>query len=398
VKILFANNLCGYYGGVEQVVAHTARALARRGHVCHLAYARTGTDLERFSKLFEGVSPCSEFGTAPGSATGEPFNAIVEHVKPDVVFYHKVDRLPPGVESETPYKTAILAHDHDLWCPTGLGYDRRTRQLCDHVAGWRCYLSLAFLEKREGGAVPFRLVSVGAKVREMRRYTRFDVILANSSFIREKLITNGFPAAKTHLCHPVLDQPDPEPVPLPNEPQILYVGSLIRGKGVDLLLRALAELPCPFHLKIVGKGKSEEELRELAGTLGLSNAVTFVGWVPNDEIARYYQEAKVVAVPSAWPEPFGLVGLEAMRHGRPVAAFRAGGIPDWLDDGETGMLAPPLDVTAYAADLERLLSEPGLAEQLGVNGLRRVREKFSFEGYIDTLERHLLDGGGPANV
>lgn len=398
MKILFANNLCGHYGGVEQVVAHTVQELVRRGHTCHLAYARAGSGPEAFAKLFTSVVPCGDFGGAAGVSGGHPFAEIVARLQPDVVFFHKVERLPDGVERATAYRKVVLVHDHDLWCPTGLGYDRRTRKMCTHTAGWQCHLSLAFLERKEGGLLPFRLIGVHRKVCAMRRYHHFDTILANSKFIREKLLANGFPPERTRLCHPVLNQAEVSPSPLSDEPVILYVGSLIRGKGVDLLLKAVANLRCDYRLHIVGTGKSESALRALAGSLGIEKAVNFAGWVPNSMVAQYYRGARLVAVPSAWPEPFGLVGLEAMRHGRPVVAFRAGGIPDWLDHEETGLLVPPLNVPALTAALERVLTEPSLAGEMGARGARRVREKFSFSDYIDRLESELAGKAVAGNV
>lgn len=394
MRILFANNLCGHYGGVEQVMAHTVRALRRRGHECYLAFGEARSDAAEYSALFAGVWPCREIsgGTPSG---GETFAEITARVQPDVVFVQKVSNLPEGVEHATAYRTVVMVHDHDLWCPTGLGYARHNRQLCRHNAGWRCYLSLAFIEKNPGGRLPFRFNSIQRKVCGMRRYHRFDSILANSRFIREKLLANGFPGDRTHLCHPVLNQEALVPDPVPETPEVLYVGSLIRGKGVDLLLRALATVQCPFTLNVVGTGKSEATLRELAKHLKIDGQVNFAGWVPNEEVARYYRSAKVVAVPSAWPEPFGLVGLEAMRHGRPVVAFRVGGIPDWLVHEETGLMAPPLDTEALAGALERLLGDTGTARRFGAKGAERVREQFSFSMYIDQLERHLTRPAEP---
>lgn len=387
MKILFANNLCGHYGGVEQVIAHTAAALSRRGHMCHLAFGHARPDADEFARGFSSATHCGEFGW-PGPG-GEPFADIVARVKPDVVFVHKLAQLPPGVERSNAYRKVVLVHDHDLWCPTGLGYTRHNRRTCTHAAGWRCYLALAFLEKAEGGPIPVKLVNVGDKLRAMARYHTFDAVLANSTFIRDRLQAGGFPADRLHLCHPVLEQGEPGVTPVPEAPEVLYVGSLIRGKGVDLLLRALHQVAHPWKLTIVGRGKSEDELKALAQSLGIAECVNFVGWVPNDEVGAYYRRARVVAVPSCWPEPFGLVGLEAMRHGRPVAAFAVGGIPDWLADNDTGLLSPEQDVAHYAKSLERLLTDETLAQRLGAGGAARVRSQFTFEGYLDRLERHL---------
>lgn len=389
MKILFANNLCGHFGGVEQVIAHTVAELTRRGHECHLAYGHARPDAAAYSEAFASATRCSEFGWPAAGDPGKTFRAITEAIRPDVVFVHKLARLPEGVEHATAYRKVVLVHDHDLWCPTGLGYTRHNRKTCTHAAGWRCYLALAFIEKSSGGPIPVKLVRVQKKIREMARYHGFDAVLANSTFIRDRLLAGGYPLSRMHLCHPVLNQGDPEVTPVPEAPEILYVGSLIRGKGVDLLLEALRRIRSPFRLTVVGTGKSEGELKAQAESLGLSDRVTFAGWVPNDAVAPYYQRARLVAVPSAWPEPFGLVGLEAMRHGRPVAAFAVGGIPDWLNDEETGLLSPEQDVAHYSASLERLLTDGGLAARLGAAGAARVKAHFSFAGYMDALEGHL---------
>ena len=105
---------------------------------------------------------------------------------------------------------------------------------------------------------------------------------------------------------------------MPEAPKILFVGSLIRGKGVDLLPRVMTMVSCSFQLDIVGSGKSEGELRALLLKLQLDDRVNFVGWVSHQDVSRYYHEARVVAIPSCWPEPFGLVGQEAMRCAGPL--------------------------------------------------------------------------------
>jgi glycosyltransferase involved in cell wall biosynthesis len=389
MRILFLNNLCGHYGGVEQVIAHTVKALVARGHECHFAYGTARPDADEFSRPFASSTRCTEFGGAANDASGKTFREITDAVRPDVVFVHKLAQLPAGVEEARDYRTVVLVHDHDLWCPTGLGYTRHNRKTCTHAAGWGCYLGLAFLEKSEGGPLPVKLVNIERKFREMARYHNFDAILANSSFVRDRLLAGGYPSSRMHLCHPVLDQGEVEVTAVPEAPEILYVGSLIRGKGVDLLLDALHLLRCPFHLTVVGRGKSEDELKGQVKALGLEDRVTFAGWVANDKVGDYYQRARVVAVPSAWPEPFGLVGLEAMRYGRPVAAFAVGGIPDWLIHEETGLLSPEQDVTSLATSLERLLTDDALAARLGAGGALRVREHFSFSGYVEVLEGYM---------
>jgi glycosyltransferase involved in cell wall biosynthesis len=89
------------------------------------------------------------------------------------------------------------------------------------------------------------------------------------------------------------------------------------------------------------------------------------------------RRASIVAMPSRWPEPSGIIGLEAMAHGRPVVAFATGGIPEWLVHGETGLLAPPLDVPALAGAIAALLGDEANAKRMGEMGRARARRLFS---------------------
>jgi len=389
MKILFANNLRGYYGGVEQVILNYARGLARRGHESYLAYGVDGRDPEEFSAFFASTYQCSEFGVEAGRGEGTAFNVIMEQVKPDVVFFHKVTHLPDGIEDNSRVRKVRMVHDHDLWCPTGLGYYRRNRMTCRHPAGWRCYMDLAFLERTDNSLLPFKLVGIQHKIKEMRRNHKFDAVLAVSTYIRDQLVLNAFPPDRVHICHPILEHEDPSPQPVPEEPNIVYIGSLIRGKGVDFLLRALHLVKCPFHLDIVGTGKSEEQLRNLCRELRLEDKVNFVGWVDHEEVPNYYRKAKVMAIPSCWPEPFTLVGQESMRHGRPVVAFDVGGNSNWLDHERTGFIVPEQDVAGYARAIERLLTDTALAREMGQNGADSVRERFPFERFLDKIEAQL---------
>jgi len=79
----------------------------------------------------------------------------------------------------------------------------------------------------------------------------------------------------------------------------------------------------------------------------------------------YYSDASVAVVSSAWPEPFGAVGLEAMRYGLPLVAFDAGGVKEWLMDGVSGFLVPHMDRAQFAARIEHLLRDKSLARQMG---------------------------------
>ncbi len=135
-----------------------------------------------------------------------------------------------------------------------------------------------------------------------------------------------------------------------------YVGRLEPHKGVDVLLRAVHALP-NAQLCIVGAGPADDELRNLSARLGMTDRVTFTGFVPAEELPAVYQSFDVVAIPSlptpTWIEQFCRVAVEAMAAGVPVVASDLGSLPEVVGGG--GVLVPPGDVDALAAALRGLL-------------------------------------------
>lgn len=392
MRILFVNEQCGYLGGVEQNIADAAAALRQRGHTCYLAYgapAERGAEL--YMVLFDGCFRCAELAPDRGAWGwgGTPFAQVMASVSPEVVYFHKVgdtgfcEPLLPGV------RTVRMVHDHDLCCPRRHKYYALSGQVCNRQAGWRCWMDGAFLRRDSASPMGFRLVRLGPRLAEMRRNCRHDALLVGSHFMRDELLQNGFPPARVHVLPPVVRQAARPPSAVPAEPRILYVGQLVRGKGVDLLLGALQRIGGSFTARIAGSGNARGELEALCRRLELDGRVRFLGWVDHEDLEPLYAWAKVVVVPSRWPEPFGMIGLEAMRHGRAVVAFGVGGIPEWLEHGTTGLLVPPQDTAALAQALERVLGDTDLARTLGQNAYERGQQHYSFERYLDQLEAHL---------
>jgi glycosyltransferase involved in cell wall biosynthesis len=102
-------------------------------------------------------------------------------------------------------------------------------------------------------------------------------------------------------------------------------------------------------------------------------------------LAAAYDRAAVVVMPSRWPEPFGITGLEAFSRGRPVVAFGVGGIPEWLDDGVSGCVVPPGDTRALAARVAWLLAHRDQAAAMGARGRERVARDFSAARHLAQL-------------
>ena len=399
MRILFVNEKCGYFGGVEQNIADTVAGLRSRGHLCSLAYGElTNLGADGFRSLFERVFRTREL--AAGLAGGDPlidssqFSSVVASVQPEVIYIHKTPTVDFCLPETTAVPTLRMVHDHDLCCPRRHKYFLIGGRICHHRADWRCWFDGAFLERDPFSVAGFRWVGLGTKQKEMRLNQRIDRLLVGSSFMRGELLQNGFAPEKVRILPPVVQVPGHGPLPVPDEPNVLFVGQLVRGKGVDLLLDSLALVSCEFSATIVGTGNARDKLIARAGDLGLSGRVRFAGWVGREAIGKFYDEAKVLAVPARWPEPFGMIGLEAMHRGRPIVAFDVGGIPDWLESGRTGYLVPEQDCRAFANALERLLRDTPLASEMGQRGLESVQSRFSFNQYLDGLEGHMQEVRG----
>lgn len=154
---------------------------------------------------------------------------------------------------------------------------------------------------------------------------------------------------------------------------ILFVGRLVKRKGAEVLVRAMARLRRSVAL-IVGSGPEEASLRRLAQELGVADRVVLVGHVPDDELPAYYAAADVFCMPctnrygGADTEGFGIVYLEAAASGLPAVAGRCGGSVEAVRDSETGVILDEVRPRRLAEVLEELRADAGRRLRLGANG------------------------------
>lgn len=140
---------------------------------------------------------------------------------------------------------------------------------------------------------------------------------------------------------------------------IVFVGRLVSDKGVDLLLRALELLrrdDVSANLTIVGSGPEDNNLRKLAAELGVDRQVTFAGQKSGSALAEILNQHRILAVPSRWAEPFGVVALEGIACGCAVVGSQEGGLKEAI--GPCGLIFENGNVAQLAALLKRLINEP----------------------------------------
>jgi glycosyltransferase involved in cell wall biosynthesis len=237
--------------------------------------------------------------------------------------------------------------------------------------------------------------------REMARsvgYFIFNSQAIQSEFLRQsrratpyRVIYNGVDLADFPLAV------DPVPVRMelglrPDAPVIGILGRLVEWKGHDVFLRAMArvweEQPDVQGLVVgspeVSNHHIVEQLQALAASLGLSEAVHFAGH--RTDVARMLAAMDILAHTSVAPEPFGRVLIEGMAMAKPVVASGAGGVPEIVLDGETGLLVRPGDDQELARALLCLLHDPGRAEALGQAGRQRVETHFTADHHLRQVQ------------
>ena len=262
----------------------------------------------------------------------------------DEIVVHKCSDVAT-LEKFPTEKTVYYVHDHEPICPRGYAYTPLKRN-CTRAGGvWPCLFCAPAC--RSWKAALGRVFSQSRRIAAMSRFKKIVVI---SEFMKSRLVANDIPAEKIEVRPPVIrtGETGAEDVTSGRKIDLLFAGQLIRGKGVHLLLEAMAKMKSPRTLDIVGTGNMEGELKLLAERLGLKGRVRFNGF--QDSPQEWMRRAACVVVPSFWQEPYGLVAAEAVALGRPVVAFAIGGLPEACQGKAT--LVPPGDIAALAAALE----------------------------------------------
>lgn len=159
-------------------------------------------------------------------------------------------------------------------------------------------------------------------------------------------------------------------------PLLLFVGRLMREKGIFDLLEAMPKVlrRTACHLLVLGSGGEEQQIRARVRDLSLAPHVTLPGYLQGEQLRAAYRLADVFVLPTFWDEGFPSVITEAMDAGLPIVTTRLRGMADHLREGQNALFVPPRDPEALAQALQRLVSSSEMRQQMGQANRRRVRE------------------------
>jgi glycosyltransferase involved in cell wall biosynthesis len=217
--------------------------------------------------------------------------------------------------------------------------------------------------------------------------------IAISHKIKDVLVRDGIPGERIMVVHSGInperfssvksDHLIPEFNLRNSEPVVVNVAHLAAHKGQQYLVRAiplvLSKIP-NARFFIVGGGELMRELRGLAASLGLNRKLILTGF--RHDVGAFYQIADLFVMSSV-QEGLGTSVLDAMALGKPVVATHSGGIPEIIQDGETGRIVTAADPAALADGIIELLTNAEQARRMASRGKEVVRRNFSVDAMVD---------------
>jgi glycosyltransferase involved in cell wall biosynthesis len=384
MRILIAHDSMAVSGGVESYLAAILPELQSRGHDVSVVYHRRRRE----------TSGATWFDAAHRSI-GVDESAVddvmrtVRKWRPDVCFSHNMRPLAIDRALLAEWPVVKMMHGYFGTCASGLKMHAFPQsQACARALGAAC---LAMYVPRHCGQLHPKALVTGYRwaIAQRNLLPRYRAIAVASRHMASEYARNGVPAARLNVLplFPTIDASEQRA----DGGAVLFVGRMTALKGGDVLVDAVAEasrrLRRSIPLVMAGDGPQRDEWARHAAVRDV--AVEFSGWVEHTRLVSIFLRAGVVVIPILWPEPFGLVGLEAGAMGLPAIAFDVGGIREWLRPGENGLLVPPsAGAPGLAQAIVTMLSASSVRGQMA-RGARAVAAEMSRGRHADRLEQVL---------
>jgi glycosyltransferase involved in cell wall biosynthesis len=373
--LLFPSAYYPNFGGVEEICRLLAQTLSRRGFEVAIAVNRWPADAKEFEVVWD--IPVYRFDfAAPGKKDiwqiwrmlprSQKFNRFVEQWQPDLIhaicpsisgFYLWLSQLQHKRPVMLTFQGELFMDAHDIFGKSAF-------------ARW----SLR------------QLLTVTDSITACSQYVLDD---ASRRFalpdVAKTVVFNGVDLSESQSVDPASAQTNAQKY-------ILGVGRVVKNKNFDTLVRAFALIAqeyADFQLVLAGDGDQLPELQKLAEQLKISHRINFAGKQDRAGIGKLFADCTCFVIPSA-VEPFGIVCLEAMRAGKATIACNAGGPPEFISNGENGLLVAPREPEELAQALRLLLSDSDLRRRLEAKALSDV-QAFSWtkitSQYIDSYQQ-----------
>jgi glycosyltransferase involved in cell wall biosynthesis len=379
-------NVKSFGGGVEQYLDQLFVELNKAGHKNALLFGEKEDCINRSAKVeYYNIDNITHLNCKKSNSKLEGVQQIINSLKPNIVYIHQV--LNPNLIDFLTKKLPSIRfmHGFKMVCPDGLKTHKSINQICDYPLDYGCQKRAYFYNCMPRNPIKgIKLIYNSKKICNIHKKRSFMIVASN--YMKNVLIRNGFKKRRIKVIPYFTYLPADNTDSYSNKTKkILALGRVVKAKGFYELIDAFSFLDDNVSLDIVGDGDEVINLKRYAQQRGLNSRIYFHGWLKHENLKDLYFESAVVVVPSIWPEPFGIVGIEAMAHNRPVVAFDSGGISDWLIDGNTGFLVRTGNNKELAEKINIILNNHDLRESMGRNGRKRVINRFMPERHIKPL-------------
>lgn len=388
MRIAIINHNNAVVGGAESYLRQILPALENAGHALAFWY-------EQGTPGRESVVGGCDIPTWCVAQLGEKKAlATLARWKPDVIYAHGLRSPALEVATQQIAPAVFFAHNYYGSCISGAkAFSNSTTRPCDLPFGWKCMVH--FYPRRCGGMNPFTMVrDYRRQLDRLALLNNYQAILVAGNHMSREYEKYGLGQRLRIVPYPIaMNGETVSPGGTIGKWRLLFLGRIERLKGGEVLLEALpsviGSLQRPICLTFVGDGPARGLWEQRAGQLMSENEgleVHFAGWREKGKHNQLFQNADLLVLPSLWPEPFGLVGLEAGLSGVPTAAFAVGGIRDWLQDGVNGVLAEegPSRSVSLAAAIVRVLGDDDFHRKLR-HGAQREARRFDMASHLNLL-------------
>ena len=374
-------------GGAETYLSWLLRTLVARGHQVAFAYERAATGAD---EAIDGkLEPLTRWNL--GRVPRADFLGQLANFRPDIVFLQSAFDQTLDLALSQRFRTVLFSHAFYGACATGWKmHHLPTVQVCTRRFGPAC-LPVNYL-RGCGARSPVQLLNLYLNQRARAKVLQgLAGLVVASEYVRQVYVQNGVDNRSVRVLPPPVNlEPDAAP-PSARESlprRVLFLGRFTAGKGAVRAIQATARCQRTIGdrqlvLTMAGDGPELDRCRRLAEKLRVP--CEFPGWVGAEQRLSLLRDADVLIVPSQWPEPFGMVGVEAGSVGLPAVAYRVGGIVDWLRPGVSGELAEGFGSRSLAQALERALRDPQHHQRLRLGAWQTAAE-FAGDRHVVGLE------------
>jgi glycosyltransferase involved in cell wall biosynthesis len=398
MRICFANNFFYRRGGAETVLLSEMAGLERRGHEVSIFARQHPLNLKTsWSRWFV---PFREFHTLTGAGkltaafriihnrqAARHFKRMLQSAQPDIIHAHNIygglTTSILAIARQERIPVVMSLHDYKLVCPS---YQmQRKGRPCEACLGGQFHFCLLHACHKENLSASAVYTAESCYNRWFGRYGWVDTLIAPSRFLLQVHRKGGLQERIVHL---------PNPANIPSSQTTLgsgrnlgyavYLGRLSQEKGLMVLLEAAHGLD--FPVVIAGDGPLKHPLEEIL-RITQPSPIRLAGRLEGRPLEGLLGNAAFLVLPSTWYENHPMCAIEAFSAGKAVVASRIGGIPELVQDGETGLLVEPGKPRELRAAMMKLWANPLLAAKLGLQGQRFVRDHLDLKTHCIALEQ-----------